>query len=118
MSVPPGIFLKTILLLSVVTVTACSFPGPAPLAFSPAGGAARVYECRAGYEILARIDGEFAHLILPDRTVSLVYQPAADGARYSRGDVTFWAWDDEAMLEIGHETRMTCTLNPNRDSLR
>ena len=117
MKVSPGIFLKTILLTSVVMVTACVPPRAASVPL-PADGVAQVYECRANYEFLVRIEGEVAHLFLPDRTVTLVHQPSADGAKYSRGDVTFWWWDDEATLEIGQEARMTCILNPKRESLK
>jgi membrane-bound inhibitor of C-type lysozyme len=85
---------------------------------APAEGVPQVYLCRGGYEFLVRVEGEIAHLALPDRTVSLVRQPTADGVKYSRGEVAFWWWEDEAMLEIGHETRMTCILDPERDSLR
>ena len=118
MRLSPGIFLKMILLIAAVMVTACAPTKRSSLESTSTAGVAQIYECRADYEFLVRIEGEIAHLFLPDRTVSLIHQPAGSGTKYSRGDVVFWSWDDEAMLEIGPDTRMTCTLNPKRDSLK
>jgi hypothetical protein len=41
----------------------------------------------------------------------------ASGVKYARGDVALSLWKDEAMLEVGHEARRTCILNPKRTSL-
>lgn len=118
MNLSPRMFMKSILLpLGILTMTACAPQGP-DLSQIPPPGTTQVYECRGDYEFLAQFEGDSAQLFLPDRTVTLVRQSSADGVKYSRGDVAFWLWDDEAMLEIGQESRRTCILNTQRKSLK
>ncbi len=118
MNLSAGRFFKILLLFVAVSATACNSTQRPALEQPLAGTVAQVYECRDGYEFLARIEGDVAHLFLPDRTVSLIHQQSAAGTKYSRGDVTFWLWDDEATLEIGHEARMSCSLDPKRTTLK
>lgn len=100
----------------VALLSACTLPyGEAPMAVE--SGGARVYECRDDYAFLVRVEGDRAQLVLPDRTLVLPRQQMASGVKYARGDVALSLWKDEAMLEIGHEARRTCILNPKRTAL-
>ena len=101
----------------VALLSACTLPyGEAPLSVE-SGDGARVYECRDDYAFLVRVEGDRAQLVLPDRTLILPQQQMASGVKYARGDVALSLWKDEAMLEVGHEARRTCILNPKRTSL-
>ena len=98
-------------------LSACTLPfGEPPLAVE-GGDGARVYECRDDYAFLVRVEGDRAQLVLPDRTLTLPRQRMASGTKYARGDVALSLWKDEAMLEVGHEARRTCILNPKRTAL-
>jgi membrane-bound inhibitor of C-type lysozyme len=96
---------------------ACSLPYGEPPVSVDGAEVARVYECRDDYAFLVRLEGDVARLFLPDRTLSLPRQQMASGTKYGRGDVALSLWKDEAMLEIDHETRRTCILNPKRKTL-
>ena len=98
----------------VALLSACALPyGEAPTAVESGG----VYECRDDYAFLVRVEGDRARLALPDRTLILPRQQMASGTKYARGDVALSLWKDEAMLEVGHEARRTCILNPKRKTL-
>lgn len=101
----------------VALLSACALPyGEVPMA-AESGDGTRVYECRDDYAFLVRVEGDRAQLVLPDRTLTLPRQQMASGVKYARGDVALSLWKDEAMLEVGHEARRTCILNPKRTSL-
>ena len=50
-----------------------------------------VYECDDGYGFVARIQGETAWVFLPETTAALPHVPAASGARYAEGSITYWS---------------------------
>jgi len=116
MSLVPRMLLTSLLLAALVTAAGCDFfvEGPTQL---PPPGIPQVYECRGDYEFMATVNGDTARLVLPDRTVTLLRRPAGDGIHFSRGEVSFWMWGDEASLEIAQESNRTCILNPKRHSL-
>jgi len=72
-----------------------------------------VFECD-GLDFVVRQDAREVELYLPNRTVVAPQVPAASGAKYQEGDVTFWSKGDEASLEIGDRTWNGCRLVPQR----
>jgi putative lipoprotein len=72
-----------------------------------------VYDCN-GYEFIARLGpGEMA-VWLPDRYLVLSQVRAASGAKYREGDVEFWSKGDDALLLVGNQQYLNCTLQPHR----
>ena len=72
-----------------------------------------VYDCN-GFDFIARLGpGEMA-LWLPDRYVVLSQVRSASGTKYQEGDIEFWSKGDEAILTLGSEQYMGCTLQPWR----
>jgi putative lipoprotein len=70
-----------------------------------------VYACSDNYSFVARIEGEKAWLFLPKKTLRLPHVPAASGAKYTDGQITFWSKGDEALIEDGQETHRKCKNN-------
>lgn len=70
---------------------------------------AHVYECDGAVTVSTETQktGDL-YLFLPDRTVDLPHVPAASGARYSDGTVTFWTKGSEATLERGSGETLRC----------
>ena len=95
---------------SGVTPDAANHLGPARAKPSPQPST-YVYECTDAYNFVTRIEGETAWLFLPNGTVSLPQIPSGSGAKYSDGDITFWTKGEEAMLEVGEDTRRNCRNN-------
>jgi membrane-bound inhibitor of C-type lysozyme len=81
---------------------------PAPDTASPPPPRTLVYQCADGLRFVARTEGETASVFLPDRTIHLRHVPAASGAKYSDGQVTLWGKGEEAVLELGDESRRAC----------
>lgn len=73
-----------------------------------------VYTCRDSYEFVARLEEEKVWLFLPGRTLPLPRVPAASGAKYSDGRLTFWSRGEEALLETGGLLRKGCVNQPAR----
>ena len=72
-----------------------------------------VYECDDGYGFVARIQGETAWVFLPETTAALPHVPAASGARYGEGSITYWSKGEEASLEAAGTEHPTC-INDRR----
>ncbi len=70
-----------------------------------------VYECDDGYGFVARIQGETAWVFLPETTAALAHVPAASGARYSEGGITYWSKGEEALLEVRGTEHPACANN-------
>jgi putative lipoprotein len=67
-----------------------------------------------GLDFTVQIQREIAHVFLPDRTVLLPGVPAASGAKYSDGSMTFWSKGNEALLDIEGSLYRNCSSNPAR----
>ncbi len=83
-------------------------PSSVPL---PAGPE-RAYVCADGFPFLVRIEGDTARVTLPDRSVALPLMPAASGAKYDDGDVTFWSHGPTALLSADGELHRDCRPGP------
>jgi putative lipoprotein len=103
----------------VVPVLTYGHPHEVELVLNPAGSsqaamkATYVYECR-GLDAVARLDPKGVFLFLPDRTVLLTGTPAASGAKYTDGSVTFWSKGEEALIEVDGKRYQRCRNNPAR----
>lgn len=73
-----------------------------------------VYECDDGYQFVARVQGETAWVFLPETTAALPHVPAASGARYSEGGITYWSQGEGALLEVAGTEHLTCANNRRR----
>jgi uncharacterized membrane protein len=73
-----------------------------------------VYECDDGYGFVARIQGETAWVFLPETTAALPHVPAASGARYGDGSITYWSQGEEALLEVAGAEHLSCANNCRR----
>jgi uncharacterized membrane protein/membrane-bound inhibitor of C-type lysozyme len=80
----------------------------------PASPQTFVFTCEDEYEFVARIEGEKAWVFRPEGTVELPRVPAASGAKYSDGSVTFWTKGQDALLEDGGEMHRACRNDPRR----
>lgn len=72
------------------------------------------FECTDGIEVVAHFQEKEDEVILflPRKTVHLPHVPAASGAKYSDGNITFWTKGErEALLEIGTAGLKRCTEN-------
>jgi len=74
------------------------------------------YQCDDGSSVVAKLvdHGQAAWLFLPGRTVRLPHVPAASGAKYSDGQVTFWSKGREALVEAGAAGSRRCNENRRR----
>lgn len=70
-----------------------------------------VYECDDGSSFTARVEGEKAWLFLASGSTSLPHVPAASGAKFSDGTVTYWSKGESAMFERPDHQRTECTNN-------
>lgn len=73
-----------------------------------------VYECEDGYGFVARLQGEAAWVFLPETTAALPHVPAASGARYSEGGITYWLQGEGALLEVAGTEHLRCANDPRR----
>ena len=72
-----------------------------------------VYDCN-GFDFIARLGpGEMA-IWLPDRYLVLSQVRSASGTKYQEGDIEFWTRGDDAMLVMGNQQYLNCTLVPHR----
>jgi putative lipoprotein len=67
-----------------------------------------------GLDFTVQMQRETAHVFLPDRTVVLPGVPAASGAKYSDGAITFWNKGNEALLDMEGTLYRHCSSNPAR----
>jgi membrane-bound inhibitor of C-type lysozyme len=88
---------------------------------APAGPTGRpitafFFQCDDGSSVVAKLedDGRAAWLFLPRQTVRLSHVPAASGAKYSDGQVTFWTKGREALVEAGAAGSRRCIENRRR----
>ena len=70
-----------------------------------------VYECNDGSEFTARVEDAKVWLFLASGSISLPHVPAASGAKFSDGAVTYWSKGESAMLERPDHQRTECTNN-------
>lgn len=72
-----------------------------------------LYACPDGFQFSARIEprlGGKAWLLLPDRTLELQPDVVASGAKYAAEGVIFWAWGEEARLELDGVEHHDCLM--------
>lgn len=81
----------------------------------PAARTTFAYDCDDGAEIVVRhrAKTDDVWVFLPGVSKPLPHVPAASGARYSDGSITFWSKGSEALVEIGSRT-LRCTENRPR----
>jgi uncharacterized membrane protein/membrane-bound inhibitor of C-type lysozyme len=76
-------------------------------------GTTFVYDCN-GYEFIARLGpGEMA-MWFPDEYVILSQVRSASGTLYEEGDISFWSKGDDAILTVGGQSYLNCSLQPER----
>ncbi len=67
-----------------------------------------------GLDVTVRVRGGEIGLMFPDTVYVLPQVPAASGAKYTEGNITFWTKGDEALLELNGATYRNCRSNPAR----
>jgi putative lipoprotein len=67
-----------------------------------------VYACPDGFRFSVRPREDSVLVSLPERAVALPAAPAASGARYSAGGITFWSKGPEGSLEQEGTVRTGC----------
>ena len=85
---------------------------PSPAAELPDSTAAKgttVYGCADGFRFSMRPEGDSAIVSLPRRLVSLPRTPAASGAKYAAGGITFWDKGREATLHVEGTEHAGCS---------
>ncbi len=98
---------------SSVDVQVESIPGPAAgTGAAPPPSQTLVFACD-DVEFLVRMGPGEVGLVLPDRTVVLPQVPAASGAKYQEGRITFWNHGNEARFEIEGKVYPACTRRPD-----
>jgi putative lipoprotein len=103
-----------------VPVLTHGYPAQAEVLVAPAVGSHQTappatfyYEC-TGLSFTARYDQRGLFLFLPQETVLLPEAPAASGAKYSDGRVTFWSQGEEAIVESGGRAYKDCRNDRRR----
>ncbi|HZI63351.1 MAG TPA: MliC family protein [Thermoanaerobaculia bacterium] len=88
-------------------------PAPIPPSSPPLpAGPQRAYLCADGFPFLVQIEGETAHVTLPDRSVALPLMPAASGSKYDDGEVLFWSQGPTALISADGELHRDCQPGP------
>jgi putative lipoprotein len=73
-----------------------------------------VYECSDGYGFIARHQNGKVWLFLPDKTINLPQVPSGSGAKYRKGQITYWNKGHEALLEVENENYLKCKNNRSK----
>ena len=73
-----------------------------------------VYDCDNDFSIVVSVENENAWVFFPGETVALPQVPSASGARYQKGEMSFWNKGHEAILKNGSEIFSNCIVNPQK----
>lgn len=94
-------------------------PAAATAEYGTEDARAVAYGCGGGVEVVAVYGAmpDAVVLTLPERTALLPAEAAASGARYSDGAVTFWSKGNEAQVDPGDGSWLTCVKDEVRSVL-